>query len=70
MVDYRIYVLNADDHVVTPPHIFKCADDGEAVHLAWQYVDRTPVEVWDGATFVARLERTEQAVLEPEAVTR
>jgi hypothetical protein len=53
---YRVYVLEADGRVATPPHVVECADDDDAVRLARQYVDGKAVEVWRDASRVARLE--------------
>jgi hypothetical protein len=56
MPAYRIYVLDSNDHVAAPPHVVDCADDQNAIVEARQYLDERPIEVWQCAKFVVRLE--------------
>jgi hypothetical protein len=56
MPNYRIYVLDKDDHVREPPQVFDCADDAAAVEKAVQLLNGRPVEVWDHSRHVIRLE--------------
>jgi hypothetical protein len=57
MLSYRVYVVDAEGHVLGPPYIVQFGDDDEAVRQARQYVDGKPVEVWLDAKRLARLER-------------
>jgi hypothetical protein len=43
---YRLYVLKQDGHVADPPRIMECANDGDAIRLAQQYLDGKALEVW------------------------
>ena len=57
MSAYRIYLLDRTGQVTGPPHIVVCDDDTQATHYARQYyLGRNPVEVWDEARCVAKLE--------------
>jgi hypothetical protein len=53
---YRVYVLESDGRVATPPRVIECADDDHAISEARQYLDGKAVEVWRDASCVARLE--------------
>jgi hypothetical protein len=59
MTVYRIYTLDPEDHVTGPPQIIVCTDDQEAMRQARQRLDAKPIEVWDGAKRVGRLEPKE-----------
>ena len=55
MTNYRIVsVENAGK--VSSPRNFTCANDKDAIVWAKQSVDESPVELWSGARFIARLE--------------
>jgi hypothetical protein len=56
MRDYRVYLLDKDDHIVDA-HVIRADSDQKAVEAAKQYVDGCNVEVWDGARKIARLVR-------------
>lgn len=56
MANYRFYVLDKDDHVREPPHVFECPDDEEAVEKASQLLNGRVIEVWDQSRRVVRLE--------------
>jgi hypothetical protein len=56
MANYRIYVLDKDDHVREPPRVFDCHDDEAAVEKAAQFLNGQAIEVWDHSRRVARLE--------------
>jgi hypothetical protein len=51
--EYKVYVLDADEHVGAPAHGIECDNDEEAIRQARQYVDGKPVEVWREITLVA-----------------
>lgn len=59
MTAYRIYVLDLAGHVAGPPQIVECTDDQEAIRQARQCLDAKPIEVWDGAKRVGRVEPNE-----------
>jgi hypothetical protein len=54
---YKAYVLNARDHVATPPREIMADDDAEAMSKASALTDAGEVEVWEGARLVVRLDR-------------
>jgi hypothetical protein len=56
MAVYRIYVLSPDGHVTAPARLVECPDDKEAIRQARQCVGDEPIEVWEGAKRVVRLE--------------
>jgi len=56
MAIYRIYVLNADGRISSPPHVVESADDREAIQRAQQFTDARLVEIWREAMRIARLE--------------
>ena len=56
MAYYRFYVLDKDDHVREPPHVFECPGDEAAVEQAIQLLNAQVIEVWDHARLVSRLE--------------
>jgi hypothetical protein len=50
-------VFDEAGHVTQPPHIVVCDDDKQATHHAQQYyLDGKPIEVWDEARRVIRLD--------------
>jgi len=54
---YRIYVVDQTGHVTEPPHIVVCDEDEQAINHARRfYLDGNPVEVWDEARRVIRLD--------------
>jgi hypothetical protein len=53
---YRIYALSPDGHVTAPAQLVECQDDNEAIRQARQYISEEPIEVWEGAKRVVRLE--------------
>jgi hypothetical protein len=60
MANYRIYVLDKDDHVREPPQVFDCPDDAAAVEKASPLLNGRAVEVWDHSRLVARMEPTDK----------
>jgi hypothetical protein len=56
MPDYRIYVLDKDEHINSPVELIFCPDDAAAIDRAKQLLDGHSIEVWDHARFVRRLD--------------
>lgn len=56
MAEYRLYVLDDEGHVFGPAEIAKCAMDSEATELAGKRLNKFPVEVWQEARRVVRLQ--------------
>jgi hypothetical protein len=55
MALYRIYKVDADDHIADAENV-ECANDEEAGAKALQLKGAYPtVEVWEGARLVARI---------------
>jgi hypothetical protein len=54
--DYRAYVLDANDKILTR-HDFTAENSEAALEVARQYVDGHDVEVWQRAHIVGRLRR-------------
>ena len=55
MSHYRIVTINYEGQL-SRHRGFKCENDDDAIVWAKQLVDVSPVELWCGARFVARLE--------------
>jgi hypothetical protein len=55
MHNYRVVTVD-DAGKLGRQRSFVCANDDDAIVWANQLVDETPVELWSGARFVARLE--------------
>jgi hypothetical protein len=58
--NYRAYVLDPDDHIVSR-HEFQAESSGAALVTALQYVDGYDVEIWQRAHIVGRLKRKTRA---------
>lgn len=54
MPDFRAYVVGPDGHFVGV-HEITAADREEATKIALKYVDGDPVELWEGAAWIATL---------------
>jgi hypothetical protein len=52
---YRIFVVDPEGRT-RPPLVVECADDGEVIRQAREYLDDKPVAVWEGTNCVAWLE--------------
>ena len=61
MSHYRIYTISTDGSISSPPRVVECDDDLEAIGKARQVLNGEDVELWQGARFVIRLDRTERA---------
>lgn len=55
MTNYRLYTVGNDGHFVACRE-FACGNDEDAVVWAKQLVDEAPVELWNLARFVIRLQ--------------
>ena len=47
MLDYRVYSLEPDGHIHSPPRIIACADDADAEEQSRQLLERSVIEVWE-----------------------
>jgi hypothetical protein len=56
MPDYRIYSLDEGGHIVHPPAIISCDNDGEAIDHAEALSAGQPLEVWENDRRVGRIE--------------
>jgi len=56
MSEYRFYALTKDGHIGGPPALLDLADDEAAVAEAKKRLDRTPIEVWQLARRVIRVD--------------
>jgi hypothetical protein len=56
MPEYRIYTLIGGRQIQSPPEIVDCKDDREAIEEAKQLLDGAPIEIWQSARRVIRLE--------------
>jgi hypothetical protein len=54
MADYRVYFLDASNHIATAKEL-ECASDDDAIAAALQFEDDRDLELWSGARLVARL---------------
>ena len=55
MANYRIVSVD-DAGIVRSQRSFACADDEDAIVWAKQLQDNWPIELWNGARFIVRLE--------------
>jgi hypothetical protein len=46
VVTYRIYKLDREGRVFSPPHIIQCDDDDAALVEARHYIDGHALEIW------------------------
>jgi hypothetical protein len=56
MPDYRIYSLDEGGHIVHPPAVINCANDGEAIDYAEALSGGQLLEVWEKDRRVGRIE--------------
>ena len=54
MHDYKIYVLDRNEHIVLS-YDFRGPDDLSALEESKKHSDKTALEVWEGPRFVARI---------------
>jgi hypothetical protein len=55
--EYRVYAIGPDGHIFEAKALV-CSDDTEAIEQARHAFEDRTIEVWSGARFVARLERS------------
>jgi hypothetical protein len=56
MPEYRVYFIDASDHIRGAPILIDVATDEAAINVAASLVgDHVAVEVWSGSRFVRRL---------------
>jgi len=55
LIEYRVYVLDCDGHIVGSTPLV-CRDDTEAIAKAREAHADHAIEVWSGERFVARLD--------------
>jgi hypothetical protein len=55
MAQYRIYQVDPQGHISTPPEVVACEGDQEAAEKAAQFVNGSGVEVWELDRLVIRL---------------
>ena len=55
MLDYRVYSLEPDGHIHSPPRIIACADDADAEEQSRQLLEGCVIEVWERLRRVAVL---------------
>jgi hypothetical protein len=60
MHDYKIYVLGRNELVVLD-YDFEGSDDASALEESKKHFDKTALEVWQGARFVARIVQVAEA---------
>ena len=56
VLSYRVYVLEEGGHIRKAPAVLDCEDDAEAIQRAKQLLDGKPIEVWEGARVVIKLQ--------------
>ena len=54
MVEYRVYTVDKDGHIVKSTPLV-CDDDSRAVEQAKEISKDDTLEIWSGERFVARL---------------
>jgi hypothetical protein len=54
MSDYRIYTLNPEGRITSPPLLISCDTDQAAIERARQLIDQD-FELWEGARLVTRI---------------
>jgi hypothetical protein len=52
---YRIFELDSEGHITTPPKIIDALDDQHALETAKQLKDGKVIEVWDGPRRIAEI---------------
>ena len=60
MRDYKIYVLDREEHVVLT-YNFKGLDDASALEESKKHSDKTALEIWERTRFVARVAQSARA---------
>jgi hypothetical protein len=55
MIDYRVYSVQPDGHIHSPPKIIVCVDDADAEQQSRQLLEENVIEVWQCMRQVAVL---------------
>lgn len=55
MLDYRVYSLEPDGHIHSPPKIIVCTDDADAEQQSRHLLEGNIIEVWQRMRQVAVL---------------
>jgi hypothetical protein len=55
MPEYRIYKIDRDGRISSPPDVEECSDDHEAIAKAEQRASTQPREVWLNERLVAKV---------------
>ena len=58
MPQYRIYFTDRDAHISGPPHVVESANDEQATAIARQFIDGKDIELWKGASLIAKFPHT------------
>jgi hypothetical protein len=56
MPTYRIYTFDEGGHIQEPPKVIECEYDEAAVKEAKQLLNGKPIEVWEKARRITRLD--------------
>lgn len=55
MSDYRVYIIDDDDHIINFIEI-DCADDSDAIEHAKHHLDGHDIELWQRDRRIARFD--------------
>jgi hypothetical protein len=58
MQQYRVYVLDAEGHILGPPEVLECPDDRATIEQARQLLDGRVIEVWKSSRRIISLAPT------------
>jgi hypothetical protein len=61
MADFRAYIMDHDGHVKLRVDLPGCANETDATQRAKRMIDRHDIELWDGAKFIERFRRQQDA---------
>ena len=56
MTEYRIYVVDKNNHILGPADVVDAVDDDAAMKKAAALLDGHAIEIWQLSRFVVRLE--------------
>ena len=56
MAEYRFYPIQKDGHLLGPPRIMDLSDNDAAIKAAKGLTDERPLEIWQGARKVVRVD--------------
>jgi len=55
MPTYRLYFLDADTCISSPPIVIECINDAVATQQARQFFNGSDIEIWQGSRLVTLL---------------